>query len=89
MMPMSVIMLRMERTQIQLTPEQAKKVRRAAADRGISMAAFIRTAIDEQLASEEVTRRRERAIASVGGFRSGRRDVSKRHDDYLADAFAE
>jgi hypothetical protein len=89
MMALSVIMLRMERTQIQLTPEQAKKVRRAAADRGISMAAFIRTAIDEQLASEEVTRRRERAIASVGGFRSGRRDVSKRHDDYLADAFAE
>lgn len=79
----------MERTQIQLTPEQAEKVRRAAADRGISMAAFIRAAIDEQLASEEQARRRERAIASVGGFRSGRGDVSKRHDDYLADAFAE
>lgn len=89
MVALSVIMSAMERTQIQLTPEQAEKVRRAAADRGISMAAFIRTAIDEQLASEEVTRRRERAIASVGGFRSGRRDVSKRHDDYLADAFAE
>lgn len=79
----------MERTQIQLTEEQALKVREAAAARGISMAAFIREALEDRLTTERASGHRERAIAAVGGFRSGRSDVSKRHDDYLDEAFGE
>lgn len=35
--------------------------------------------------------RRERAVAAVlrGGFRSGKSDISEKHDEYLADAYAE
>jgi Ribbon-helix-helix protein, copG family len=86
---MSVIMLRMERTQIQLTPEQAKKVRRAAAERGISMAAYIRGAVEQRLSVEPTARARRRLVASIGGFRSDRSDVSRRHDAYLEEAFRE
>jgi hypothetical protein len=31
--------------------------------------------------------RRRRAIAAVGRFRSGQKDISTHHDDYLAEAY--
>jgi hypothetical protein len=54
------------------------------------MAALIRDAVDRTYgldASDEA--RWQRALESVGGFRSGRSDISQRHDDALADAFDE
>jgi hypothetical protein len=77
----------MIRKQIQLTEEQAESLRRLASERGLSMAAVIREALDRAIGVDEVARRRERAIAAIGGFRSGLHDVSERHDDYLAEAF--
>jgi len=54
------------------------------------MAELIRQAVDRFVSSSDIDpRRRERAVASIGGFRSGRRDVSERHDDQLADAYLE
>jgi metal-responsive CopG/Arc/MetJ family transcriptional regulator len=79
----------MVRTQIQLTEDQAKKVHKIAAHRGVSMAEVIRDAIDRAIRSEAWTApedRRKRALDIVGKFRSGKKDVSKRHDAYLAEA---
>jgi len=41
----------MIRTQVQLVPEQAEALKRAAADRGVSMAEVVREAIDRFLAA--------------------------------------
>jgi hypothetical protein len=79
----------MVRTQIQLTEDQAKKVKKIAAHRGVSMAEVIRDAIDGVIRPEAGTvpeDRRKRALDIVGKFRSGKGDVSKRHDAYLAEA---
>ncbi len=79
----------MVRTQIQLTEDQARKVKKIAAHRGVPMAEVIRDAIDGMIHSEARTApedRRKRALDIVGKFRSGKRDVSKRHDAYLAEA---
>ena len=79
----------MVRTQIQLTEDQAKKVHKIAAHRGVSMAEVIRDAIDGVIRPEARTvpeDRRKRALDIVGKFRSGKKDVSKRHDAYLAEA---
>ena len=79
----------MVRTQIQLTEDQAKKVKKIAAHRGVPMAEVIRDAIDGVIRSEARTvleDRRKRALDIVGKFRSGKGDVSKRHDAYLAEA---
>lgn len=52
------------------------------------MAALIREAVDRMYgASGETEARWQRALASVGGFRSDRWDVSERHDDLLPDAY--
>jgi hypothetical protein len=77
-----------ERTQISLTSSQARELRRLARKRGMSMAALIREAVDRAYgagASDDA--RWQRALASVGGFRSDRSDVSERHDEMLGDAY--
>lgn len=80
----------MERTQISLTREQGRLLRRLARRRRTSMAALIREAVDRAYGSQsEPDRSWDRALASVGGFRSDRSDVSERHDDYLADALGD
>lgn len=77
----------MIRTQVQLTEEQARLLRRTAAERGVSMAELIREAVDGQFRDAPTQTARTRAINSIGGFRSGNSDISAKHDDYLADAF--
>jgi len=80
----------MVRTQIQLTEEQAKKVKRIAARRGVPMAEVIRDAIEEASRSNRHgvrEEKRQRAVEVLGKFKSGKRDVSKKHDAYLSEAF--
>lgn len=80
----------MVRTQIQLTEEQAKKVKRIAAHRGVSMAEVIRDAVEEVIRSNRHGAReekRKRAVEVLGKFGSGKRDVSQKHDVYLSEAF--
>ena len=78
----------MERTQISLTSGQARELRRLARKRKTSMAALIREAVDRTYGIDATAETRwRRALASVGGFRSGRSDVSEQHDDALSDAF--
>jgi predicted Ser/Thr protein kinase len=80
----------MVRTQIQLTEQQAKAIRAIAAAQGISVAEAIRRAIDGMTRSSSAVDREEkrsRALRIVGKFRSGKRNVSRRHDAYLAEAY--
>ncbi|NJD56264.1 MAG: ribbon-helix-helix protein, CopG family [Nitrospirae bacterium] len=80
----------MVRTQIQLTEEQAKALRKMAASRHLSSAELIRRAVDVMIKSgpaADPEERRKRAIEIAGKFSSGRSDVSRKHDKYLADAF--
>ena len=82
----------MVRTQIQLTEQQARAVKAIAAAQGISVAEAIRRAIDVMIQSRsamDTGERRRRALRIVGKFRSGKRDVSKRHDAYLTEAYEE
>jgi hypothetical protein len=77
----------MIRTQISITEEQARRLRRAAAGRDVSIAHLVREAIDAYVADGEGDRqsRVERALAAAGRFDSRLTDVSERHDDYLAE----
>jgi urease accessory protein UreF len=78
----------MVRTQIQLTEEQAEKVRQAAHRMGISMAELIRRVLDESMASiEEPTSARKRALNVIGCVASGTGDLSENHDKYLEEAY--
>ena len=80
----------MIRTQVQLTEEQARALKEMAHRENTSIAELTRRAIDQWLETTNavsMTDRRRRALAVVGSFRSGRSDVSERHDDYLAEAY--
>ena len=78
----------MIRTQIQLPEEQVLFVKKMAVAQHKSMAEIIRQAVDhfaraKQPGGEE--QRRKRAMAAVGLFRSGVRDLAVSHDSYLAE----
>jgi hypothetical protein len=80
----------MVRTQIQLTEEQAKTLKRIAESRHLSVAELIRSAVDRMIKSSpavDIEERRQRAMDIVGRFRSGKRDISISHDTYLEDAY--
>jgi hypothetical protein len=78
----------MVRTQIQLTETQAQSLKRLAHRHGLSMAELIRRGVDRVLTSGLSTppdRKKRKALAASGRFRSGRQDVSIHHDRYLAE----
>ena len=81
----------MVRTQIQLTEDQARHVKRIAAEQGVSMAAVIRQGLDLLLRSAEAAvsdgERAARAISAAGRFRSGGADGAVAHDRHLRDAY--
>lgn len=80
----------MIRKQIQLTERQAAAVRREAARRGVSEAAFIRDALERVLGHATDAERWRRALNAVGRFSS--RDgagAAREHDKHLADAYRE
>lgn len=81
-----------ERTQISLDAAQAARLRRLARERGTSMAALIRDAVERTYPDSEADSREARwarAMAVIGTHRSGLSDVSTRHDDYLVEAIEE
>jgi hypothetical protein len=80
----------MVRTQIQLTDKQLKILRAKALQLNVSVAELVRRAVDAYVAAEIATsfeERRLRALEAAGRFGSGKTDVSRRHDDYLAEAY--
>jgi len=82
---------RMVRTQIQLTEDEARALRRLAAEDSVSMSALVREAVDRLLAARRgppEAEVRRRAVRAAGRFRSTHEDLSERHDDHAATGFA-
>jgi len=81
----------MVRTQIQLTDEQVRRLKATAARDGISISAVVRRSLDRTLdkptTDDAEIRRRAKSVA--GCVRSGTGDLSARHDDYLAEVYAD
>jgi Arc/MetJ-type ribon-helix-helix transcriptional regulator len=80
----------MVRTQIQLTEEQVRKIKKVAMAKHQSVAELIRQAVDNILkagASADMEDRRKRAVNIAGKFSSGKSDISRKHDSYLTEAF--
>jgi len=78
----------MVRIQVRLTERQVQSLSDLAHRHRLSMAELIRRGVDQVLASGlsvEVGRKKRKAIAATGRFHSGRKDVSVRHDHYLAE----
>ena len=79
----------MVRKMIQISETQARKLEQRAKMEGVSMSELVRRGLDIVLEtrprSEEV---RRRALLTVGLFASGDSDVSERHDEYLAEIYA-
>jgi predicted DNA-binding ribbon-helix-helix protein len=81
----------MVRTQIQLTEDQVKALKKIAVSRQLSVAELIRRAVDTMIKTSTAADpedRRKRALESAGKFSSGRSDVSKKHDAYLSESFS-
>ena len=80
----------MVRTHVQLTDEQSQYLRRAAAERGVSVAAVIRDSI-ERCAGEakrpDERELRKRARLAAGCLRGGPRDLATNHDEYAVEAY--
>lgn len=80
----------MVRTQIQMTEEQIKRLKRMASIEHRSMAELIRQAVDIFITSKrgaDIIERQKRAIAAAGRFHSRLSDISESHDKYLAEDF--
>jgi hypothetical protein len=76
---------KMVRTQIQLTEEQAEKLREIAMKNRESIASLIRSAIDQFLLTGNVDRSSlyRQAGSVVGKYEADKDDISVEHDKYL------
>jgi len=80
----------MIRTQIQLSAEQAKALKRLAQRDGKSVAELIRISVEKMLSSEgglNPEEQRQKALAAAGCLSTGPRDLAEKHDEYLAEVF--
>lgn len=83
----------MVRSQIQLTEDQHRRLKRWARKLGISMAEAIRRCVADRLAAEETAPTRaalvREALAVAGAYvdPSGTPDIARRHDDALVNAY--
>jgi len=76
----------MVRTQVQLEDETYEEVRRLAFSQRTSISALMRKMINEGLGRRG--RRKRLDVALLAGIgKSGKKDISSRHDDYLAEDF--
>ncbi|MBA3344943.1 MAG: CopG family transcriptional regulator [Gemmatimonadales bacterium] len=83
----------MVRSQIQLTEDQHRRLKRWARKLGVSMAEAVRRCVADRLAVEEATPTRatlvREALAVAGTYTdpSGASDAARRHDEVLAHAY--
>jgi DNA-binding PadR family transcriptional regulator len=78
----------MVRKIIQLTESQVEALERMATEQGVSFSEMVRQSVDMLLTRKPVSDEvRRRAMEAVGYAHSGDRDVSSRHDDYLAEGY--
>jgi 16S rRNA U516 pseudouridylate synthase RsuA-like enzyme len=78
----------MIRTQIQITEEQARALKRMAAREGKSVAELIRLSVDAMLRSGGIQNQDDlrRKASKTAGKLKGPRNLAANHDDYLAEA---
>lgn len=79
----------MIRTQISFDEERYQQLQQRAREEGVSMAAFVRHAVDAAIAEADRAARSRRALSAIGRLHGGAANLSEEHDRYLADAFAE
>jgi hypothetical protein len=80
----------MIRTQIQFTESQIAELRHQARQRGVSISALVRDAVDRQLSrTETLDERWARALSAIGCGHSGGGNIARDHDEHLAEAYAE
>jgi hypothetical protein len=84
----------MIRTQIQLTEEQYRFLREAAAEYNVSMAEMVRRGVNllveqQQKPNREALKRRALSIVGIAKDIEGATDVSVNHDKYLAEIYAD
>jgi hypothetical protein len=74
------------RTQVSLTEEQMRRLRKEARRQGVSLAAVVRDAVDRVVPDEdeERLRRLESLLAAAGSAASGTGTVARDHDAVLA-----
>lgn len=79
----------MVRTQIQLTEEQASRLKELAHTSSEPIAAIVRKALDQYFSGLQPDRRSlyRQALAVVGKHRAGVPDASIEHDRYLAEDY--
>ena len=83
----------MVRTQIQLTADQYRRLKRSAQQRGISLSEAIRRCVDEHLAVERGAPNRavlvREALQVAGSYEDpkGATNVAREHDEHLGDAY--
>jgi hypothetical protein len=78
----------MIRTQIQITPEQARALKRLSVRKGKPVAELIRQSLDAMLKSggyPDPDELRSQALAAAGKL-AGPEDLAQIHDAYLAEA---
>jgi Arc/MetJ-type ribon-helix-helix transcriptional regulator len=81
----------MVRTQIQITNEQARALKRLAAREGKSVAELIRISVDSMLRSSGIKDQdtlRQKAAAAAGKLH-GPKNLAADHDDYLVEALSQ
>ncbi|HQY93739.1 MAG: ribbon-helix-helix protein, CopG family [Caldilinea sp.] len=82
----------MVRTHIQLTEEQAQRLKQLAVREGVSMATLIRCSVDCYVQGNELNdakTNKARALSVIGKYTSQQGDISQEHDRYLATLYAE
>jgi Arc/MetJ-type ribon-helix-helix transcriptional regulator len=81
----------MVRTQIQLTEEQSRALKKMASSRHLSISELVRQGVDVVLRSNvsiDASEKRKRALAIIGKYRSGKREISREHDKHLAEVYS-
>ena len=83
----------MVRTQIQLTSDQHRRLKRWARERGISLSEAVRRCVDEHLSADRGSSSRAllvREALQVAGTHEdpkGATNVAREHDEHLDDAY--
>ena len=74
----------MVRTQVILSEDHYRFLKKLSFDSGRSMSDLVREAIDRMRRAEDD--RKEKMLSLLGAFEADRDDVSEQHDHYLASA---
>jgi Arc/MetJ-type ribon-helix-helix transcriptional regulator len=74
--------------QVHFPEEDLNQLRRLAEEEGVSVSELVRRGVRQLLSTARPQSRAEvarRALGAAGRFRSGKADLARRHDDYLAE----